>query len=58
VSDPELKAALAALLVRYNRIRAALRVIYKIVNARGPINMAARMVEIDSIAGRALGRRK
>lgn len=58
MSDPELKAKLADLLERYNRQRAALRAIYRIGHARGPINLMARLADIERISGTALGRRK
>lgn len=57
-SDPELKVAIADLVVRYNRMRAALRQVYKTATARGPINLSARLQEIEEVSGRALGRRK
>lgn len=57
-SDPELKVALANVMLRYNRLRAALRQVYKTATARGPINMSARLQEIEEVSGRALGRRK
>lgn len=56
--DPEFKAAVVVVVRRYNRLRAALREIYKTVTVRGPINMAARMTDIEEISGKALGRRK
>lgn len=57
-SDPELKVAIADLVVRYNRMRAALRQVYKTATARGPINQSARLQEIEEVSGRALGRAK
>lgn len=57
-SDPELKAAVVELTLRYNRLRAALRKIYNTATARGPINLVARLTEIGEVAGTALGRRK
>lgn len=57
-SDPELKAAVVDLTLRYNRLRAALRKIYNTATARGPINLVARLTEIEEVSGRALGRIK
>lgn len=57
-SDPELKEALADLLVRYNRLRTALRKVYSTATARGPINLVARLTEIEETSGRALGRKR
>lgn len=57
-SDPELKTAVVDLTLRYNRLRTALRKIYNTVTARGPINLVARLTDVEHISGTALGRRK
>lgn len=56
-SDPELKAAIVDLTLRYNRMRATVRRVYEIATMRGPINQAERLREITEYAGRALGRK-
>jgi benzoyl-CoA reductase/2-hydroxyglutaryl-CoA dehydratase subunit BcrC/BadD/HgdB len=58
MSDPELKAKLIDLLKRYNKLRAALRQVYRVVHAPSPINLMARLADVERISGAALGRGK
>lgn len=58
MSDAALKAKLIDLLRRYNKLRAAHKEIYRVVHARGPINLMARLADVERISGAALGRRR